>query len=122
MNNYFVMLLAFIIGQALYTAITVNNLQKGKKIGYWPALRAYTEAEVGQYIVVLCGLAALMFVITDFVDPSFRKEDADLTTWKGRLVAYFRSIMLVVGVFAQHIIFLAFKKGKKKLEEADQQL
>ena len=122
MKNYFIMMLAFVLGQMLYTAITVYNLQKNKEISYWNAFKAYVKQELGGYIVAVIGLGSLMFVITDFIDPSFNKADADISTWKGKLVAYFRSSMLVFGCFAQHLIFLAFKKGKKAIEKEDNKL
>lgn len=119
MSNYVLMLIAFFLGQMLYTAVTAYNIQKKMIIAWWPAVKAYVKKEFGGYVVAFIGLAVLMFIITDFVDPSFKKADADLTTWKGRLVAYFRTSMIAFGCFAQHLIFLAFKKGKKAIEKED---
>jgi len=120
MNNYLILICAFIIGQLLYTAITVYNLQRGKAIDYQTAFKAYVKKELGGYIVAIVGLAALMFILSDFVDPNFKKEDADIQTWKGRVVAYFRTSALFFGVFAQHIIFKVFKRGKKEIEKLDE--
>lgn len=122
MSNYFIMLLAFILGQALYTAITAYNIQKTMTIGWWVAVKAYVKKETGGYVVAIIGLAVLMFIITDFVDPSFNKADADISTWKGKLVAYFRTAMIGFGCFAQHLIFVAFKKGKKAIEKEEDKI
>ena len=122
MSNYFLMLLAFFIGQLLYTSITVYNIQKNMSINYWAAFKAYVKKEVGGYVVAFVGLAALMFIITDFIDPSFKKADADVNTWTGKVVAYFRTAMLFFGCFAQHLIFVAFKKGKKAIEKAESKI
>ena len=116
------MLAAFILGQLLYTAITVYNLQKDKAIDYRTAFIAYVKKEMGGYIVAIIGLAALMFILADFIDPSFKRADADINTWKGKVVAYFRTSMLFFGCFAQHIIFVAFKKGKKAIEKEENKI
>ena len=91
-------------------------------INYWAAFKAYVKKEVGGYVVAFVGLAALMFIITDFIDPSFKKADADLNTWTGKVVTYFRTAMLFFGCFAQHLIFVAFKKGKKAIEKAESKI
>lgn len=122
MNNYVIMVIAFFIGQNLYTAITVYNLQKNKSVGYWDALKAYVKKEIGGYIVALAGLAGLMFIISDFIDPSFKHQDSDVSTWAGKVQAYFRTSMLAFGVFAQHLIFVAFKKGKKAIEKVEDKI
>ncbi len=122
MNNYLVLLVAFFIGQNIYTAVTVYNLQKNKALSYWEAYKAYVKKELGGYIVALSGLAGIMFIISDFIDPSFKHSDADVSTWAGRVQAYFRTSALCFGIFAQHIVFVAFKKGKKAIEKVEDKL
>jgi hypothetical protein len=122
MNNYLILFVAFVIGQAIYTAVTVYNIQKNMNVPYWTAFRAYVLKELGGYIVALLGLAGLMFIISDFIDPSFKHADADVSTWAGRVQAYFRTSALCFGVFAQHIVFVAFKKGKKAIEKVEDKI
>lgn len=122
MSNYLILFIAFLIGQFIYTAVTVYNIQKDKSVGYWQAFKAYVYKELGGYVVALAGLAGLMFIISDFIDPSFKHSDADVSTWAGRVQAYFRTSALAFGMFAQHIVFLAFKKGKRAIEKAEEKM
>jgi hypothetical protein len=120
MNNYLILLIAFILGQFLYTAITVYNLQKDKNIAYLPSLKAYASKEAGGYIVAILGLLVLMFILSDFIDINTQRKDLpEVLSIKQKIIFYFRTSATFFGVFAQHIIFVAFKKGKRAIEKED---
>jgi len=120
MNNYLVLIVAFILGQLLYTAITVYNLQKDKGISYMPAFTAYVMKEAGGYLVALLGLFVVMFILSDYIDINVQRKDLpEVLSFKQKIIFYFRTSSIVFGVFAQHIIFIAFKKGKKAIEKED---
>jgi hypothetical protein len=120
MNNYLILLIAFILGQFLYTAITVYHLQKDKDISYVPAFKAYVKKEAGGYLVAILGLFVVMFILSDFIDINTQRKDLpEVLTIKQKMIFYFRTSATIFGVFAQHIIFVAFKKGKRAIEKED---
>ena len=122
MNNYLTIIIAFIIGQFAYTTVTVYNLQRGKDISFWHAYAVYMKKETGWFVVAIAALACVLFVLSDYLDLNVKRSDLlskDVLTMKEKVIVYFRTIALAVGEFAQHIIFLAMKKGKKEIEKVN---
>lgn len=123
MNNYVILIVAFIIGQCLYTTINVYTLQYGKNIAYWPALRTYVIKETAGYAVSMFFLFAVMFILSDYID--INKKDLlnpDTMAWKKKVLTYFRTGSLIFGVFTQALAFYAFKRGKKAIEKEEAKL
>lgn len=125
MNNYFTIIVAFLIGQFAYTTITVYILQKDKDIDYFTAYKAYMKKEIGWFIVAFAGLACVLFVLNDFLDLSIKRKDLlnkDVLTLKEKIIFYFRTGALFVGAFIQHLLFMVFKKGKEEIKKVNDQI
>ena len=125
MNNYFTIIIAFVIGQFAYTAITVYILQKDKDIDYITAYKAYMKKEIGWFVIAFAGLACVLFAMQDFLDLSIKREDLlnkEVLTLKEKIIFYFRTGSLFVGAFIQHLLFVVFKKGKDEIKKVNDQI
>jgi hypothetical protein len=125
MNNYVTIIIAFIIGQFIYTSITVYNLQNGKDIGYWHAYAAYLRKETGWFVIAIAGLCGVLFVLSDFVNLDIKKADLinkEVLSYKEKLVLYFRTSALMLGMFIQHVVFKVYKKGKEEVEKVNDKI
>lgn len=62
----------------------------------------------------------LMFIVNDFITVDITRQDLlnkEALTWKEKLIVYQRTCAVFFGAFSQHIIYVAFKKGKKAIED-----
>lgn len=125
MNNYLTIVVAFIIGQFIYTSITVYNLQNGKDIDYWKAYGAYLRKETGWFIVAIAGLCGVLFILSDFINLDIKKADLvnkETLSAKEKIVLYFRTSALLLGMFIQHVVFKVYKKGKEEVEKVNDKI
>lgn len=122
MNRYYLLLIvAFIIGQIVHTIAMVAKLQSGKDITFQQAFEIYTESESRNYFFALALLLCLLFILSEFVDI---KTDHDISMIKAKamksyydyILIYYKTISLVIGVFASHIFYLLYGKGKAAIE------
>lgn len=121
MNNYVILALGWFLGQLGYAAVSAYVLQRDKPgITYPQALRVYFSKEVGSFAMAFTALLIIMFIANDFVTVEITRKDLlnkDVLTWKEKLIVYQRTCGVVFGAFSQHIIYVAFKKGKKAIED-----
>lgn len=120
-NHYFIIILAFLLGQALMTSIVVYNFQKEKHIDYFDALTTYCKAEVGYFIVGFLGILVICFILSDFIDLSITKEDLKhigQRNWKENLQLYFKSSAFLIACFIQYLAFRFRDKGKVAIDNA----
>jgi hypothetical protein len=124
-SHYLIVLIAFLLGQALMTSIMVYFYQKEKNIKYHQALYTYMSAEVGYFIVGFITVLCLCFILSDFIDLSLTKEDLrslKSRSWKENLQLYFKTSSFVAGCFAQAIAFKYREKGKKAVDNVGDKL
>lgn len=120
-SHYWIIILAFLLGQALMTSIVVYNYQKEKHIEYDHALITYMKAEVGYFIVGFIGILCVCFILSDFIDLNVTKEELkslETITWKEKLQIYFKSSAFVIACFIQYIAFKFRDKGKVAIDNA----
>lgn len=124
MNHYVIIALGWLIGQFAYAAVSVYVLQRNKELNYWKAVQLYFPSEVGNFVIAFAGLLLIMFIATDFLDVEITAKDLrnkEALTVKEKLILYQRSASVGIGAFIQHLLYIAFKKGKKKIEEYSEQ-
>lgn len=120
MSHYAIITIGWAIGQLTYAAISVYILQYNKSITYWQAWGAYGKKELGNFVIAFCGLLALLFIANDFFDLAVTKQDLlnkQQLNLKEKLIMYQRSSALALGGFCQHLLYIAFKRGKKEIEK-----
>lgn len=119
-----ILILAWLIGQFGYAAVSVYVLQKGKKINYWKAWALYFSAEIGSFVMAFSALLIILFIAPDFINTEVTRKDLinkDILTWKERFILYQRTSAVGISAFSQHLLYLIFKKGKKKIEEYEKE-
>ena len=119
-SHYLQVFLAFLIAQLLMASINVYNYQKKKEIEYMVAVKAYTKAEIGYFIIGFFGVLALLFILSEYVDLSVKREDLlskETLSTKEKLQAYFKTIALCVGAFVQYLAFVLRSKGKEAIDK-----
>lgn len=120
MNQYVIIALGWVIGQFAYAAVSVYVLQRDKDVPYWKAVQLYLSGEVGNFVIAFAGLLLIMFIASDFLDVEITVKDLrnkEMLTLKEKIILYQRTASIVIGGFIQHLVYVAFKKGKKKIEE-----
>ena len=119
---YFYLIVAWILGQALYTAITVWRLQKNLTINYTQALKAYIQKEFGGYIVSGVFMIVVVFILPEFLNLQMEKSELltiEQKSWAQKVQLYFRTAAVVLGMFSLHIAYSLYKRGKKEIIDAD---
>lgn len=118
------LILAWLIGQFGYASVSVYVLQKGKKVNYWKAWSLYFSAEVGSFVMAFSALLIILFIAPDFINTEVTRADLlnkESLTWKEKFILYQRTSAVGVSAFSQHLLYLVFKKGKKKIEQYEEQ-
>jgi hypothetical protein len=121
MNNYVILALGWFLGQLGYAAVSAYILQRDKPgISYRQALAVYFAKEVGSFAMAFCALLIIMFIANDFLTVDITRKDLlnkEALSWKEKIIVYQRTCSVFFGAFSQHIIYVAFKKGKKAIED-----
>lgn len=121
MNNHYAIISGgWLVGQLAYAACSIYVLQRNKDINYWKAARLYLNSEIGSFIMAFSGLLVILFIAGDYIDVKITRHDLldkETLTWKERFIYFQRTVSIGIGAFIQHIIYAAFKKGKKKIEQ-----
>jgi len=124
MSNLQIIILGWIVGQFGYAAASIYNLQKDKPtINYVQAAGAYFSKEVGSFVMAFAGLMVLIFIFPYFLDTDINRMDLKVKstlTWKERIMVYQRCTSVVLGGLSQHLIYIAFKRGKKEIEKLEE--
>lgn len=122
MNNYyFLSIIGFIAAQAFMASLMVYLYQKEKDIKYGSALKIYFDAEIGWFVIALCGLFVVLFILPDIINLDIKKEDLKnkvVISWKEKAQLYFRLTVVFVGAFVQYIGFKFRKTGKAAIDKA----
>lgn len=121
MNNYLIMIIAFILGQLGYASVSIYNIQRSlPSITYWQAVQQYTKKEFGSFVMAACGWAIVMFIASDWIDFSIDRKDLltkEVKTLQDKLIIAFRTVATALGALIQHILYVALKKGKKAIHD-----
>lgn len=121
MNNYVILALGWFLGQLGYAAVSAYILQRDKPgISYSQALGVYFAKEVGSFAMAFTALLIIMFIANDFLSVDITRKDLlnkEALSWKEKIIVYQRTCSVFFGAFSQHIIYVAFKKGKKAIED-----
>lgn len=121
MSNYTIMIVAFVLGQMGYASVSIYIIQNNVTgINYWRAVVQYCKKEVGSFIMAACGWAIIMFIASDWIDVNITRKDLlnkESLSIKEKLIVYQRTVAVVLGAFIQHLIYVAFKKGKKAIHD-----
>lgn len=120
-KHYFIVIVAFLLAQALMTSVMVYNYQKEKNVSYGQAMLAYMKAEIGYFIIGLVGIISVCFLLSDFIDLSLTKKDLESLqnkNWKVLLQLYFKTSSFIIGGFIQYIAFKYREKGKAAIDQA----
>lgn len=119
MNNYIIIAVGWLIGQIAYASVSAYIIQKDLKgIDYWTALRVYVKSETGSFAMAFSALLILLFIFPDFFDPSVSRKDLknkEALTIVERMILYLRVASVLIGGLSQHILYVAFKRGKKAI-------
>jgi hypothetical protein len=121
MNNYILMIVAFILGQLAYASVSIYIIQnKVTGINYWQAVGQYCKKEVGSLVMAACGWAIIMFIASDWIDVNITRKDLltkETLTLKEKMIVYQRTFAVLLGGVIQHVLYVAFKKGKKAIHD-----
>jgi hypothetical protein len=121
MSNYIILAIGWVVGQTAYGSVSAYIIQKDMPgIDYWQALKIYFKKEVGSFAMAFSALLVLMFIFPDFFDPAVSRADLknkEALTFVERMILYLRVSSVVVGGLSQHLLYVAFKKGKKAIHD-----
>ena len=118
---YVYLIIAWVLGQLLYTSITVWRLQKNLPISYIPAFKEYVKKELGGFVVSGVLMLVVVFLLPEFLNLDMRKADLltlEQRSWAEKVQLYFRTAATVLGMFSLHIAYSLYKGGKKAIREA----
>lgn len=121
MSNYLIIAIGWIVGQTAYGSVSAYIIQKDlPNITYWKAAQVYFSKEFGMFVMAFSALLIALFIFPDFFDPKMSRAElktkAALTIAE-RMILYLRVSSVVVGALSQHILYVAFKRGKKAIHD-----
>lgn len=121
MNNYLVIAVGWFLGQLGYAVVSAYVIQrKVEGINYPQALKVYLKSEVGSFAMAFAALLIVMFIIPDFIDVRVTRADLidkEKLTLKEKIIVFIRTASVIFGGFCQHGLFVAFKRGKRAIEQ-----
>ena len=123
-KHYLIIVGGWIVGQFGYAAVSVYRLQADKNVGYWKAWELYLSGEIGSFVMAFSALLIILFIAPDWIDVSITRKDLlnkEVLTWKERFIFFTRTISVPIGAFSQHLLYVGFKKGKKKIVEYEKE-
>lgn len=123
-NHYLIIAGGWAVGQIAYASVSAYILQKDKNTSYWSAVKLYFSAEIGSFVMAFSGLLVIMFIAGDFINVEITRADLlnkQALSWKEKVIVYQRCASVGIGAFIQHLLYVGFKKGKKKIEEYEKQ-
>lgn len=126
MSNLQIIMVGWLVGQIGYAAVSIHILQRDKpNINYWQAAGAYFTKEFSSFVMAFACLLILLFIFPDFWgDADINRADLKIKstlTWKERIMLYQRCTAVVLGGLSQHLLYIAFKRGKKEIARLDQE-
>jgi hypothetical protein len=125
MNNLTILALGWLVGQIGYAAVSIHILQRDKlNIGYWQAAGAYFKKEFSNFVMAFAALLIILFIFPDFWDADINRMDLKIKstkTWKEWIMIYQRVTAVVIGGLSQHLLYIAFKRGKKEIDRLDKE-
>lgn len=121
MSNYFIIFCGWIIGQYCTTVICAYLLQINKEgINFPQSVAVYSKKEMGSFFIAFGGLLVLMFICSDFIDPSITREmllHKEKLSYVDKAILYSRTFSVAYGMFCAVLLLVIFKKGIKGINE-----
>lgn len=121
MNNYLIMIVAFLLGQIAYASVSIYIIQnKVEGINYWQAVGQYFKKEIGSLVMAVSGWAIIMFIASDWIDVNISRKDLlnkEVLSLKEKAIVYQRTFATLLGGLIQHVLYVAFKRGKKAIQD-----
>jgi len=121
MNNYFIIICGWIIGQYCTTVICAYLLQVNKEgINFPQAVAVYSKKEMGSFFIAFGGLLVLMFICSDYIDPKITRDvllHKEKLTYIDKAILYSRTFSVAYGSLCAVILLVLFKKGIKGINE-----
>lgn len=125
MNNYFIICMGWLIGQAAFTVISAYLLQIDKpNIDYPTALKVFVKSETGNYAIAFVGLIIAMFVFKDYIDPKITRDQLlqiEHKTFVQKAILYSRTASVAYGAFCPLILLMWFKRGVNAIKQFSDQ-
>jgi hypothetical protein len=121
MNNYVVIVLGWLLGQAAYACKKSWDIQrKNENTDFKNALKMHFSKETASFAFASIMLLIGLFVITDFVDLDVTKEDlknTEAAKWKVYLINFLRTSTVLFGYICQNLGYFLFGRSEKILRE-----
>jgi hypothetical protein len=121
MNNYVVIVLGWLLGQAAYACKKSWDIQrKTPDIDFRHALKLHFSKETASFAFASIMLFIGLFVITDFVDLDVTKEDLknmEAAKWKVYLINFLRTSTVLFGYICQNLGYFLFGRSEKILRD-----
>lgn len=121
MNYYILTIIGFMCAQFFMASLQVYDYQKSKDITWWNAMKVYSSAEFGWFVIAFFGLLLVLFILPDLINIDIKQSDLfdkDLLTWKEKAQKYFRITIVCLGAFIQYLGFKLRKTGKQAIDKA----
>ncbi len=121
MNNYVILALGWILGQAAYLCVKSWDIQKkNESVDFKHALSLLFSKETAAWFFGFVMLLIIMFVLSDFIDLNITKEDVknmEVAKWKVYLINFQRTVAVVFGFVCQRFGYAFFGRTEKILKD-----
>jgi hypothetical protein len=121
MNNYIIIVLGWILGQAAYACKKSWDLQKRTEgLSFKSALHLLFTKETAAFAFGIVMLFIVIFILPNIIDLDVTKEElkgTDAAKWKYYFISFIRVIAVVFGYVCQNVGYFLFGKTEKILKD-----
>lgn len=119
MNNYLIIVIGWLLGQAAYACKKSWDIQRrNDNVSFKDALVMHFTKETGAFAFGSVMLFIALFVISDFINLDVDKEELknmEAAKWKIYLINFLRIIAVTFGYLCQNLGYFLFGKSEKYL-------
>jgi hypothetical protein len=117
MNNYLIIVIGWVLGQAAYACKKSWDLQKTSvSLTFKDTIKIFFTKETASFAFAGIMLLIALFATPDFLNLDITKEElknSELAKWKVFVINFLRVISVIFGYFCQNIGYFFFGKAGK---------
>ena len=121
MNNYVVLIIGWILGQAAYAFKKSWEIQRNKSaVSFADALKMHFTKETASFAFGFVMLLIGVFVLPNFINMDLTKEDLknmEAAKWKVYFINFLNVVAVVFGYLCQNLGWFFFGKSEKLLQQ-----
>lgn len=124
MNNYMILVIGWILGQAAYAVKKSWEIQRNKpNVTFQDALKMHFTKETASFAFAILMLLIGIFILPNFINMDLTKDDLknmEAAKWKVYFINFLNVVSIFFGYLCQNIGWFFFGRSEKILQQQAQ--